>query len=189
MEDQELPKKCGHLNGKRLIPVDEMVQKIQMLKAVSPTLALVARTDARAVEGLDQAIERSQRYLEAGADVIFPEALEGEQEFRTLARSVSGPLLANMTEFGRTPYFTEQEFASFGFRLVIYPVSTLRIAAHAVQEFLATLKSRGTQKPTLEAMQTRQELYDLIGYFDYEALDQKIARTVVPITPPPDETP
>lgn len=183
MEDQELPKKCGHLNGKRIIPTEEMVQKIRMLKTVSPTLALVARTDARAVEGLDAAIERCQRYWDAGADVIFPEALEGGAEFRQVAQAVDAPLLANMTEFGRTPYYTQQQFQAFGFKLVIYPVSALRVAAKAAAELFQTLKSEGTQQSKLDAMQTRQELYDVIGYFDYEVLDQRIARTVVPEPP------
>lgn len=186
MEDQDLPKKCGHLNGKRLVSVDEMVQKIRMLKAVSPTLALVARTDARAVEGLDRAIERCQRYREAGADVIFPEALEGADEFRQVAQAVDAPMLANMTEFGRTPYYTEQQFQEFGFKLVIYPVSALRVAAQSVKDLFTTIKAEGTQKSKVAMMQSRQELYDVIGYFDYEALDQDIARTIVPV---PQENP
>lgn len=180
IEDQEMPKKCGHLNDKRIIPAEEMVEKIRMLKAVSPTLVVIARSDARSVSGLDDAIERSRCYVEAGADVIFPEALEGEREFRTLAQQVDAPILANMTEFGRTPYFSADEFAEFGCRLVIYPVSSLRVAVKAVGNLYEVLLRDGTQESLVPQMQTRKELYDLIGYFDYEALDRAIVETRLP---------
>lgn len=183
LEDQELPKKCGHLNGKKLISSEEMVQKISMLKTVSPSLALVARTDARAVYGIDETIKRCQQYEEAGADVLFPEALQGEEEFRQVAQAVHIPLLANMTEFGLTPYYTAEQFASFGYRAVIYPVSSLRVEQKAVELLFRTIAHEGTQKPMLDAMQTRRDLYDLIGYFDYESLDSQVARTIVPPEP------
>lgn len=177
IEDQDMPKKCGHLNDKRIIPVDEMVEKIRMLKTVSPTLVVIARSDARAVSGLDDAIERCKSYVAAGADIIFPEALEGELEFRKVAQQVPAPILANMTEFGRTPYFNADQFADFGCRLVIYPVSSLRIAVKAVEKLYEVLLRDGTQESLVPQMQTRKELYDLIGYFDYEALDRKIGVT------------
>lgn len=180
IEDQQLPKKCGHLNGKNLVSVDEMVQKIQAIKEVAPTLVVVARTDARAVEGLDQAIDRIHRYVEAGADVIFPEALIKEDEFKKVRDSIDIPLLANMTEFGKTPYYTAEEFQDMGYRMVIYPVTSLRVAAKAYARVFEEIMVKGTQKDSLGDMQTREELYDAIGYFDYEALDKKIARTVLP---------
>jgi methylisocitrate lyase len=184
IEDQELPKKCGHLNGKSLVTPEEMAAKIRAMREQAPDLVIVARTDAYAVEGLTSAVERAGRYLEAGADAIFPEALDSPEAFAAVARQVPAPLLANMTEFGRTPYFTVQQFAAWGYRLVIFPVSSLRVAAAAYRRLYHTLWTEGTQKPLLEAMQTRQELYDLIKYWDYEALDAQIARTVLP--PPPE---
>ncbi len=183
IEDQHLPKKCGHLNGKRLIAADEMVEKIRVLRETAPTLAVVARTDARGVEGLDAAWDRANRYAAAGADAIFVEALESAEEFRDTARHVSAPLLANMTEFGRTPYLTVSEFARLGYRLVIFPVSALRVAAHAMETFYQALQAEGTQRSWLERMQTRKDLYSVLHYDDYEALDQKIAGSVLPSTP------
>lgn len=118
LEDQKLPKKCGHLNGKQLVSTEEMVQKITAIKEVAPTLVIVARTDARAVEGLDDAISRAQAYVEAGADIIFPEALQNEEEFRLASEKIDAPLLANMTEFGKTPYLTAEEFEQMGFDIV-----------------------------------------------------------------------
>jgi len=180
IEDQELPKKCGHLNGKTLVTPEEMVAKIRAIREVAPTLVIVARTDAYGVEGIDSAIERARRYLEAGADAIFPEALDSAEAFQTMARVISAPLLANMTEFGRTPYFTAEQFQVWGYRLVIYPVSSLRVAAHAYAQLYRTLAHEGTQKPLLDQMQTRQDLYDTIRYWDYEALDAHLAQSVLP---------
>lgn len=180
IEDQDLPKKCGHLNGKKLVPVEEMMQKIKAIKQAAPTLVIVARTDAYAVEGIESAIERAKRYVEAGADAIFPEALATKEDFLKVSRSISVPLLANMTEFGKTPYYTAEEFSELGYSMVIYPVSSLRAAAKAYERLFQTIKSTGSQKSELENMQTRKELYDVIHYDDFEALDQTIAKTVLP---------
>ncbi|WP_199614078.1 methylisocitrate lyase [Paenibacillus alkalitolerans] len=183
IEDQEMPKKCGHLNGKKLIPAEEMVQKIRTIKEVSPTLYVIARTDAKSVEGIDSAIERAHRYIEAGADGIFPEALESEEEFKLFSAAVHCPLLANMTEFGRTPYYTAEQFESWGYRMVIYPVSSLRVAAKAYERVFAEIGAIGTQSGSLNDMQTRAELYKTIRYYDYEKLDGKIAKTALPANP------
>ncbi|OAJ73877.1 methylisocitrate lyase [Brevibacillus sp. SKDU10] len=179
LEDQQLPKKCGHLNGKKLVTTEEMVQKIIAIKKVAPTLVLVARTDARSVEGLDAAIERARSYGEAGADAIFPEALESAEEFRMFAQRISAPLLANMTEFGKTPYYTAEEFAKLGYRMVIYPVTSLRVAAKAYERVFQVMKEQGTQKGELANMQTRSELYEVISYEEFEALDKEIAKTIL----------
>ena len=183
IEDQELPKKCGHLNGKKLVAPEEMMQKIKAIKEVAPTLAVIARTDAKAVEGLDAAIERARLYVSAGADAIFPEALESEEEFRSFRSAIDAPLLANMTEFGKTPYYTAEQFESWGFNIVIYPVTSLRVAAKAIERVFAEIMKTGTQAASLEHMQTRKELYDTILYYDYEELDSKIAKTVLPDQP------
>jgi methylisocitrate lyase len=180
IEDQEMPKKCGHLNGKKLISIEEMVQKIRTIKAISPTLYIVARTDAKSVEGMAEAINRAKQYLAAGADAIFPEALENQEDFQNFSKEVNSPLLANMTEFGRTPYFTAEQFESWGFRMVIYPVTSLRVAAKAMERVFEEIQQTGTQRDSLSHMQTRSELYDTIRYYDYEALDGKIAKTVLP---------
>ncbi|MEX2416422.1 MAG: methylisocitrate lyase [Paenibacillaceae bacterium] len=180
LEDQQLPKKCGHLNGKSLISPEEMVQKIRAIKEVAPSLVVIARTDAKAVEGIDSAVSRAKLYLQAGADGIFPEALENEEEFRYFSNQVKAPLLANMTEFGKTPYYTAEQFESMGYRMVIYPVTSLRVAAKAVERVFKDIFETGTQQGHLENMQTRNELYDTIYYFDYEDLDGKVARTVLP---------
>lgn len=177
IEDQELPKKCGHLNGKKLVPTEEMVQKIKAARQADPNLVIVARTDAKGVDGIEAALDRAKAYYEAGADMIFPEALVNEEEFRMFAEKTDFPLLANMTEFGRTPYFSAQQFEEFGYKCVIYPVTSLRIAAKAMEKMYTVLQSSGTQKDILEEMQTRKELYDTIRYDEYEALDSTIAKT------------
>lgn len=180
IEDQDLPKKCGHLNGKNLVPADEMAAKIRAIRETVPSLAIIARTDAYLVEGMNAAVERALQYMEAGADGIFPESLDSEEAFALMAQNVSAPLLANMTEFGRTPYFTAQQFEAWGYKMVLYPVSSLRIAAHAYERLYRVLMEEGTQQSLLDDMQTRKELYGLIRYWDYEALDSHIARTVLP---------
>lgn len=180
LEDQDLPKKCGHLNGKKLVSPEEMVQKIRIMKEVSPTLVIVARTDAKDVEGMDAAIDRARRYVAAGADAIFPEALATEEEFRRFSAEVDVPLLANMTEFGRTPYFTVQQFKQWGYRMVLFPVTSLRVAAKAYEHIFRTIREHGTQAGALDRMLTRQELYETIRYYDYEQLDGTIAATVLP---------
>ena len=180
IEDQVLPKKCGHLNDKRLVAPEEMAAKIAAAARARRHLYIIARTDAAASEGLDGAVARARRYLEAGADAIFPEALTSAQMFREFAQRIDAPLLANMTEFGRTPYFTADEFRAMGYRMVIWPVSALRIAAKAHEELYATIAREGGPRSLIDRMQTRQELYDTIAYTDYETLDASIVKSVVP---------
>jgi methylisocitrate lyase len=181
LEDQENPKKCGHLPGKRLVAMQEMVAKVRAAAAArhDPDFLVVARTDARAVEGLESAIGRAQAYVEAGADAVFPEALESAEEFRAFAQGlaktgVTVPLIANMTEFGKTPLLTVGEFEELGYRLVLFPVSTLRVAAKAIDTLLLELKTLGSQRESLGRMQTRQQLYDLLNYADYEELEKRL---------------
>lgn len=174
IEDQQLPKRCGHLSGKTLVSAEEMVQKVRAAAGArqDSDFVIVARTDARGVEGLPAAVERAQQYLEAGADVIFPEALESRDEFAEVRRQVDAPLLANMTEFGRSPLFSVGELDQLGYRVALYPVTTLRIAMKAVEQALIELAEHGTQRDLLDRMQTRAELYDLLGYEGYEARDR-----------------
>lgn len=179
IEDQDLPKKCGHLNGKKLVTQEEMVQKIKTIKQVAPSIVIVARTDARAVEGLDEAIARTKAYIAAGADAIFPEALQDQEEFKRFAAEIDVPLLANMTEFGKTPYYTAEEFEAMGYGMVIYPVTSMRVAAKAYERVFGLIKEQGTQKEALNDMQPRSELYDTISYDDFEALDSTISKTVL----------
>ncbi|MCG3086566.1 methylisocitrate lyase [Sporosarcina cyprini] len=180
IEDQDLPKKCGHLNGKKLIPAEEMAQKIKAIKEVAPSLVVIARTDALAVEGMDAAVKRMKLYVEAGADGLFPEALTTEEEFRKIGSLFDVPLLANMTEFGKTDYYTADEFESFGYSMVIYPVTSLRAAAKAYEEVFTEIFEMGSQKGKLDRMQTRKDLYETIGLEEYESLDGKIAKTILP---------
>ena len=180
IEDQRLPKKCGHLNDKKLASADDMAAKIAAARRARRHLYIIARTDAAASEGMEGAVARAKKYLAAGADAIFPEALVNEAMFREFAGAVDAPLLANMTEFGRTPFFTREEFASLGYAMMIWPVSSLRVAAKAQQELYATLQAQGSAQSLLGRMQTRAELYEAIGYHDFEALDHSIARSVAP---------
>jgi methylisocitrate lyase len=178
IEDQLLPKKCGHLNDKKLADVDDMAAKIAAAVKARRHLYIIARTDAAASEGLEGAVARARRYLEAGADAIFPEALDDPAMFREFARQVPAPLLANMTEFGRTPVITADEFERMGYQMVIWPVSSLRVAAKAQEELFAALKRDGGTHLMLDRQQNREELYQTIGYYDYEALDASIGKTV-----------
>jgi methylisocitrate lyase len=180
IEDQLLPKKCGHLNDKKLANANDMAAKVAAAAKARRHLFIIARTDAAASEGLDGAVARANLYLQAGADAIFPEALTTPEMFREFARRVKAPLLANMTEFGRTPHFTAREFEEMGYRMVIWPVSALRMAAKAHEQLYAALKREGSAKSLLPQMQTRQELYETISYADYEALDASIVKTIVP---------
>ncbi|MDG9730055.1 methylisocitrate lyase [Ignatzschineria sp. RMDPL8A] len=181
IEDQKLPKKCGHLNGKQLVSVEEMCQKIAVLKEVAPSLVVVARTDARTVEGMPEAIARAKAYVEAGADIIFPEAILKADEFSEICTALGDtPVLANMTEFGRTPYYTADEYEAMGCRIVIYPVTSLRVAAKAYERIFTEIFTTGTQKEKLDDMQTREELYQAIKLAEFEALDESIAKTIVP---------
>ena len=166
IEDQEFPKRCGHLSGKRVVPVEEFAEKIEAaVRARSDEdFLIITRTDARGVEGFEAAMRRAHAYLEAGADGIFPEGLESKAEFAEFAKRVSAPLLANMTEFGRTPLITAREFERMGYRMVIFPLTAFRVAMKSVERCLRDLKRRGTQKRWLDQMQTRAELYELLGY-------------------------
>lgn len=181
LEDQLLPKKCGHLNDKKLASADEMAAKIAAARKARRHLYIIARTDAAASEGIDGAVARAQRYLEAGADAIFPEALHNEEMFREFAKRMPGvKLLANMTEFGRTPFFTTKQFQEMGYAMVIWPVSHLRVAARGMEELYASIVEHGGTHRMIDRMQTRQQLYDTIGYHDYEALDASLVKTVIP---------
>ena len=179
LEDQVLPKKCGHLNDKKLASADDMAAKVAAARKARRHLYIVARTDAAASEGIDGAVARAKRYIEAGADAIFPEALTTADMLREFAARVDAPLLANMTEFGRTPFFTRSEFEAMGYKMMIWPVSSLRVAAKAQQELFDVLRDTGSAEAMLPRMQTRAELYGTIRYFDYEALDQGIVQTVL----------
>lgn len=180
IEDQLLPKKCGHLNDKRLADARDMAAKVAAAVKARRHLYIIARTDAAASEGLDGAIARAKLYLEAGADAIFPEALVNAEMFREFARAVKAPLLANMTEFGKTPVFTAGQFEEMGYRMVIWPASAMRVAAKAQEELYAAIRRDGGTHNMLSRMQTRKELYDVIGYSEYEALDATITRSIPP---------
>ncbi len=166
LEDQDFPKRCGHLAGKRLVEIEEMSAKIRAAVAAKrdPDFLLIARTDARAVENFDGAIKRAQAYVEAGAEAIFPEALQTTDEFRDFAREVNVPLLANMTEFGKSPSLSVQELGGLGYRIVIFPQSAFRISMKTTDEFFRALKEVGTPNDWLDRMQTRKELYELLDY-------------------------
>ena len=180
IEDQLLPKKCGHLNDKKLADAHDMAAKVAAARKARRHLYIVARTDAAASEGMDGAVARAKLYVQAGADAIFPEAMNDAEMFREFARRVDVPLLANMTEFGRTPFFTAAEFAAMGYRMVIWPVSSLRVANKAQEELYAAIRRDGGTHNMIDRMQTRTQLYATIGYSDYEALDASIVKTVVP---------
>ena len=181
IEDQLLPKKCGHLNDKKLADARDMAAKVHAAHRARRDILIVARTDAAASEGMDGAVARAKLYVEAGADAIFPEALTNEAMFREFAQKLPGvPLLANMTEFGRTPFFTGAEFADMGYRMVIWPVSALRVAAKAQEELYASIRAHDGAHKMVDRMQTRGELYATIGYSEYEALDSSIVATAVP---------
>ena len=181
LEDQLLPKKCGHLNDKRLATPADMAAKVAAAVRARRHLFVMARTDAAASEGLEGAVARAKLYVEAGADAIFPEALHTAEMFREFAARMPGvKLLANMTEFGRTPFFTAAEFQEMGYHMVIWPVSSLRVAARAQEQLYAVIARDGGAQNAIDRMQTRAELYATIDYAAYEALDASIAKTVVP---------
>jgi methylisocitrate lyase len=166
IEDQEFPKRCGHLGGKTVVKTAEMTSRIRTaVKARrGEDFLIIARTDARAVEGFDAAVARAKEYLAAGADAIFPEALETAKEFAEFAWQVGGILMANMTEFGRGPLLSARQLAAMGYRLVIYPQTAFRVAMKSEELCLKDLKKSGSQKKWLTKMQTRRELYDLLEY-------------------------
>lgn len=183
LEDQELPKRCGHLDGKSLVGRSDMVQKIRAAdqgRGLDSNFVICARTDARASEGLDKAIDRAKAYIDAGADMIFPEALADEKEFEIFRKAVSVPLLANMTEFGKSKLLDVKTLESLGFNMVIYPVTTLRLAMKAVEVGLSQILKDGSQNNILDQMQHRKELYDLTQYERYNDFDQNIFNFKVP---------
>jgi methylisocitrate lyase len=175
-EDQQNPKRCGHLDGKALVPVNDMVKKIRAAATArrDTNFVIIARTDARAGEGLDGAIARSKAYVDAGADMIFAEALADQGEFAKFKKAVNAPLLANMTEFGKSKLLTTRQLADAGVNVAIYPVTSLRLAMKAVADGLTVLKNAGTQESLVPQMQTRAELYDLLRYKDYEQFDKDV---------------
>ncbi|MFB6453053.1 methylisocitrate lyase [Bradyrhizobium tunisiense] len=181
LEDQILPKKCGHLNDKKIADPHDMSAKVAAAAKARRDLVIIARTDAAASEGLDGAVARAKLYMEAGADAIFPEALNTAEMFRAFAERMPGvPLLANMTEFGKTPFFTAAEFEAMGYAMVIWPVSSLRMANKAQAELYAAISRDGGTHKVIDRMQTRAELYATIGLSDYEALDSSIVQTIIP---------
>jgi methylisocitrate lyase len=185
IEDQLLPKKCGHLNDKKLATAHDMAAKVAAAVKARRHLYIIARTDAAASEGMDGAVARARLYIEAGADAIFPEAMTSRAMFEEFAHWIPDvPLMANMTEFGRTPFFTASEFQAMGYRMVIWPVSSLRVANKAQQNLFAALKRDGGTHKMIDQMQTRAELYATIGLHDYEALDASIVHTIIPTDMP-----
>jgi methylisocitrate lyase len=176
LEDQVNPKRCGHLDGKEVVPVADMVRRIQAALAArrDPGFLIVARSDARAVEGLDAMLDRAKAYVDAGADMLFPEALADEREFEAVRQAVDVPVLANMTEFGKSKLLDARTLAGLGINLVIYPVTGLRLAMGAVEEGLRRLRDDGTQAGLVDRMQTRARLYELLGYGDYTAFDRRV---------------
>ena len=178
LEDQQLPKRCGHLSGKSLVEPEEMCAKLRAAVAArnDPDLVIIARTDARGVTNLDDALDRARRYLDAGADWIFPEALASRDEFARFADEIKAPLVANMTEFGKSPLLSYDELAELGYAAALYPVTLFRVAMKATEAALAVLASEGTQRDLLDLMQTRDELYDLLGYRDFEERDRAYFR-------------
>jgi methylisocitrate lyase len=175
-EDQQNPKRCGHLDGKSLVPASDMVKKIRAAATArrDANFVIIARTDARASEGLDGAITRAKAYIDAGADMIFPEALADQSEFEKFRKTVNVPMLANMTEFGKSKLLTANQLSSVGVNLVIYPVTSLRLAIKAVEDGLSVLKRDGSQESLLNEMQTRAELYELLRYKEYEQFDNDV---------------
>ncbi|EQB70569.1 MAG: hypothetical protein AMDU4_FER2C00238G0002 [Ferroplasma sp. Type II] len=176
IEDQVSPKRCGHLNGKEVVSKDNMVEKIRAASAARKDSLIIARTDARAVTGMDDALERAKTYVKEGADIVFPEALTDREEFRYFVENTDFPLLANMTEFGKTPFIKASEFQEMGYRFVIFPVTLFRIAAKAMDDALEALKVQGTQEGIINNMMTRKEQYEVINYDFYQDFDKNIAR-------------
>ena len=176
MEDQVNPKRCGHLDNKELVTRDEMVKKVKAAASakIDPNFLLIARTDSRAVEGLEQAIDRAKAYVDAGADMIFPEAMQNEREFEVFRSAIDVPLLANMTEFGKSKLLSKQALESLGYNIVIYPVTTQRLAMFAVEEGLKSILENGSQEVILNKMQTRSRLYEVLHYEDYNEYDSNI---------------
>lgn len=177
LEDQENPKRCGHLDNKSVVEPSQMIKKIKAAvrgKQLDSNFLIIARTDSRASEGLDKAIDRAKAYVDAGAEMIFPEALQNEKEFEAMRKAISVPLLANMTEFGKGKLYSKTELENLGYNMVIYPVTTLRLAMGATSAGLDIIKKTGSQEEAIPMMQTRQQLYDLTNYEAYNSFDQSI---------------
>jgi methylisocitrate lyase len=185
IEDQVIPKRCGHLDGKEVVDTVEMVQRIRAASdaKMDDNFCLIARSDARAIEGLDRAIDRMKAYVDAGADMIFPEAMTSEKEFEAVRAEIDVPILANMTEFGKSRLLNIKELENLGFNVVIYPVTTLRLAMGEVARGLDTLIKDGDQNAILDKMQHRKDLYDLLRYKDYGKFDQNLFNFGVNDTP------
>jgi methylisocitrate lyase len=176
LEDQVNPKRCGHLDGKAVVPAAEMIKRLRAAVAArrDPNFIICARTDAAGIEGIDSAIDRAKAYADAGADLIFTEALSAPEEFERFRSAVGTPLLANMTEFGKSELVTARQLADIGYNMVIYPVTTLRLAMHAVEVGLRKIDSAGTQAGLLDQMQRRSRLYELLRYAEYNEFDSDI---------------
>ncbi|GHD62355.1 methylisocitrate lyase [Streptomyces goshikiensis] len=182
LEDQVNPKRCGHLDGKGVVPREEMVRRLRAAACArrDPDFLLMARTDARAVEGLAAAIDRAKAYVDAGAEAIFPEALAGEAEFEAFRRAVDVPLLANMTEFGKGRLLDARTLEDLGYNIALYPVTLFRLAMGAIEDGLRTLAAEGTQESLVPRMQTRSRLYEVLGYEDYGAFDSTVSDFTLP---------
>ncbi|MFF9573420.1 methylisocitrate lyase [Streptomyces sp. NPDC014685] len=182
LEDQVHPKRCGHLDGKTVVPSEEMVRRVRAAVDArrDPDFLLMARTDARAAEGLDAAIDRAKAYVDAGADAIFPEALADEAEFEAFRGAVDVPLLANMTEFGKSRLLDAATLENLGYNMALYPVTLFRLAMGAVEDGLRTLAAAGTQEPLLPRMQTRSRLYEVLGYEEYSTFDSAVFDFTLP---------
>ena len=176
LEDQVNPKRCGHLDNKTIVPVEEMVKKVNaaIQAKTDEHFIVMARTDAAATEGLEKAIDRAKAYVDAGADMIFPEAMSGEKDFEAFRKAIDVPLLANMTEFGKSKLLSKKQLEDLGYNIVIYPVTTQRLAMKAVEDGLTFIKENGTQDPITDRMQTRKRLYEILKYEDYNAFDSDI---------------
>lgn len=177
LEDQHFPKRCGHLDHKQLVPTADMVRKIAAAVSAKTdaNFLVIARTDARGVEGLEAALERAQCYVDAGADMVFPEALTSQEEFAAFRKALDVPLLANMTEFGKSPLLSTQQLSRLGYNMVIYPVTALRLAMRAVEEGFRSLAKSGSQQASVADMQTRERLYELLSYESYAKSDKSIS--------------
>ena len=185
IEDQVMPKRCGHLDGKEIVSTEIMIQRVKAAAEAKrdPNFVLIARSDARAVEGLDSAIDRMKAYVDAGADMIFPEAMKSESEFEAVRRALDVPILANMTEFGKSRLLNKKELVDLGFNVVIYPVTTLRLAMGACDRGLDAILADGDQNGILGDMQHRRDLYDLLSYHQYNKFDESIYNFQVTDTP------
>jgi methylisocitrate lyase len=182
LEDQVNPKRCGHLDHKVLVPRADMIRRIRaaVLARRDDDFVICARTDARSVEGMGEAIERAKSYVDAGADMVFPEALETESEFEAFRDALEVPLLANMTEFGKTPLLSADRLEALGFNMVIWPVTLLRLAMGFVEESLEVIAGAGSQADLLDRMQTRSRLYELIDYASYQEFDDDLFNFQLP---------